>query len=93
MLKTQQSANVFGLLSDPTRLKILDILLESKGELCVNEIAEAVDASPSATSHQLKKLELLSIVSRCRYGQEVCYCLNRSAGLVKRIIKLMKATY
>ncbi len=82
-------ADLFGFLSDPTRLRIVDILTYIKGEICVSEIAEAVEASQSATSHQLRKLEMMGIVTKCRYGQEVCYSLNNESEQVKEIIKLL----
>lgn len=78
------------MLSDPTRISILKVLLSEK-ELCVGRISEATNTSLSATSHQLRKLELLGVVSRCRYGQEICYCLNKDNKLVGRLIKLIKA--
>jgi len=87
--KQLQPAEVFGLLSDPTRVDILNVLL-SKKELCVGGISEKVNVSLSAISHQLRKLELLGVVSKCRYGQEVCYCLNRENGLAKQLIKFVK---
>lgn len=87
--KQLNSAEIFGLLSDPTRISILSILLSEK-ELCVGGISEKVSVSLSAISHQLRKLELLGIVSKCRYGQEICYCLNRENKLTNQLIKLIK---
>jgi DNA-binding transcriptional ArsR family regulator len=80
---------MFGLLSDPTRVNILNILL-SKKEICVGNISEMANLSLSATSHQLRKLEFLGIVSKCRYGQEICYCLNKNSKLAGQLIKLIK---
>lgn len=84
-----EPAEVFGLLSDTTRISIFQTLSSEK-EPCVGRIAERVGVSLSAASHQLKKLELLGVVSKCRYGQEVCYCLNRNNKLVGQLIKLIK---
>ena len=60
------------LLSDETRVKILAMLNGTDG-MCVYEIAEAVGASQSATSHQLAKLESRDIVLCFREGQKMCY--------------------
>lgn len=87
--KQLEPAEVFSLLSDPTRISIFRILMQKK-ELCVGNIAEKVGVSLSAVSHQLKKMELLDIVSRCRYGQEICYCLNRDNKLTDQLIKFIK---
>ena len=42
----------FKVFSDETRLKILDVLLD--GDKCVCDIAESINATSSAVSHQLK---------------------------------------
>lgn len=87
--KQLQPTEVFSLLSDPTRISIFKVLMAEK-ETCVGRISEMANSSLSATSHQLKKLELLGIVSKCRYGQEICYCLNKDNKLVGKLIKLIK---
>lgn len=87
--KQLQPAEIFSLLSDPTRISIFKVLISEK-EPCVGRISEMANASLSATSHQLKKLELLGVVSRCRYGQEICYCLNQENKLTGQLIKLIK---
>lgn len=87
--KPLRPAEVFNLLSDYTRISILKVLLSEK-EPCVSRVSEMTNSSLSAVSHQLRKLELLGIVSRCRYGQEICYCLNRKNKLTNQLIKLIK---
>ena len=84
------ASSIFGLMSDPTRLNILATLL-SKKELCVTQIAKETNLSLSAASHQLRKLELLGVVNKCRYGQEICYCINSKSILAKRMVKLLKS--
>jgi ArsR family transcriptional regulator len=67
----------FKVLADPTRFKILMLLIYSEDAgICVNEIAEAANVSHSAASHQLAKLEARTIVSGYRDGQTICYELN-----------------
>ena len=46
-------AELFKILGDPTRLKIVELLLEN--EMCVNHIAETMEMGQSAISHQLRK--------------------------------------
>lgn len=65
-------AERFKLLSDPSRLRIVYVLLE-KGELCVGDLAKNVDVSESATSHQLRQLRLAGLVRASRRGREVFY--------------------
>lgn len=70
----QRMALTFKGLADPTRLKLLDLLLE--GEICVGCLAEATQTSQSAVSHQLRLLRNLRFVSARREGQQVFYRIN-----------------
>lgn len=63
----------FKIFSDATRLRILDVLLN--GEKCVNEIADSIDVSPSAVSHQLKNLRMANLVKAEKSGQTVKYSI------------------
>lgn len=87
--KQLNPAEIFRLLSDPTRINIFEILLADK-ELCVGGISEKAGLSLSAISHQLRKLEFLGIVAKCRYGQTICYRLNKENKLANQLIKLIK---
>lgn len=75
------------ILSDTTRVKILQTLMDHGG-MCVYEIAEVVGASQSATSHQLSKMEDKGLVECFREGQKMCYELTKSS-LAKRIIETL----
>ena len=67
-------AQFFGLLSDPTRLKI--VLVLKRGELCVHEIANAIGLSISAVSHQLRLLKTAKMVKNRRQGKMIYYSLD-----------------
>ncbi|MFX0208644.1 MAG: ArsR/SmtB family transcription factor, partial [Candidatus Hodarchaeota archaeon] len=54
-------SHFFQILSGETRLKILAAVSES--ELCVNHLAEILDVSVSAVSHQLRELKSVQMVS------------------------------
>lgn len=86
--RVRQAADLFGVLSDPTRINLLKILNPGK-ELCVTEISQKANLSLSTTSHQLRKLEFLGITQKCRYGKEVCYLLNKKIGLTRKIRKML----
>ncbi len=79
------------LLADPTRLRILSLLLTHRDGMCVYEIAEAIGSSPSATSHQLAKLEAHDIVCGFRDGQKMCYefAHTRAAQRTRALLNLM----
>ncbi len=67
-------AEIFFVLSDPTRLKILYSMLERS--IQVSEIAEFVGMSVSAVSHQLKLLRDKHLVKTFRQGRKIFYSLN-----------------
>ena len=51
---------IFRVLGDPTRVRILDVL--SRSEVCVQDLASALRLSESAVSHQLRLLRGARIV-------------------------------
>lgn len=63
----------FKVFADNTRMRIL-YLLES-GEMCVCDIAAALDMSLSAVSHQLRVLKIANLVRHRREGKIVFYSL------------------
>jgi len=63
-------------LSDQTRLKILELLLE--GERCVCEIFPRVKRTQSTVSIQLKVLEKAGILESKRIGKKVFYRIKDS---------------
>jgi len=67
-------AQFFGLLSDPTRLRIVMVL--KREELCVHEIAGAIGLSISAVSHQLRLLKTTKLVKNRRNGKMIYYSLD-----------------
>jgi DNA-binding transcriptional ArsR family regulator len=66
-------ADVFGLLSVPSRLRLLLALLEA--ELCVSDLAAAAGMSESATSHALRLLRAHRVVVARRSGRMAYYSL------------------
>ena len=67
-------ADLFGMLSDPSRLKIL-IYLQDRDEVCVSELAEWTEISESAVSHALRLLRAHGIVETRREGRWIHYTL------------------
>jgi ArsR family transcriptional regulator len=67
-------AELFGALSDPSRVRIIAEL--TRGEMNVGSLAEAVGLSGSAVSHQLRSLRQLKLVRARRVGRQVYYALD-----------------
>ena len=67
-------ADLFNALSDPTRLRIISVLLE--GEMNVGEIAAQLEMTESAVSHQLRGLRYMRLVRSRKKGRQVFYALD-----------------
>jgi DNA-binding transcriptional ArsR family regulator len=70
----RQVAEVFKVLGDVTRVKILHAL--SRRELCVCDLAAVVAMGQSAVSHQLRLLRGLRLVKYRKEGKMVWYALD-----------------
>jgi DNA-binding transcriptional ArsR family regulator len=67
-------ADLFSALSDPTRLRIISVLLE--GEMNVGDLAGQLEMTESAVSHQLRGLRQLKLVRARKNGRQVYYALD-----------------
>ena len=67
-------SELFKLLSDPTRMKL--VLALSCGEMCVCDLGAALGMTKSAISHQLKTMKQCSVVKSRREGKNVFYSLH-----------------
>lgn len=77
MLKEHESiklADLYKMFGDPTRLKILYALFESKQS--VSELCTKIEMSQSATSHQLRILKDHNLISYERSGKQMIYGLS-----------------
>ena len=83
------AADVFSMLCDSTRLRILWLLCHT--EECVSDIAAAVSMSSPAVSHHLRTLKQSGLITSRREGKEVLYTLakTKEAGLVHDMIDTM----
>ena len=68
-------ADLFAVLADPSRARILHLLAISEHELCVCDMALVLGMSVSALSHQLRALRERGAVSRRKDGRITYYRL------------------
>lgn len=80
--KLYDLAELFKVFGDSTRIRILYVLFEA--EVCVCDLAEALNMTQSAISHQLKILKQSKLVKSRREGKSVFYSL--ADGHVRTII-------
>ncbi len=69
-------ADFYKVFGDPTRIRILYVLLQH--EVCVCDLAEILEMSQSAISHQLRVLKQMKLVKNRREGKTVFYSLADS---------------
>ena len=69
-------AELFKVFGDSTRIRILFVLFEA--EVCVCDLAEALQMTQSAVSHQLKILKQAKLVKNRRAGKSIFYSLADS---------------
>ena len=77
MLEEKQLSAVsefFKVLGDETRMKIINALAHE--ELCVSDLAAALEMTQSAVSHQLKLLRMAHQVKARREGKSIYYSLD-----------------
>ena len=66
-------AELFKVFGDSTRIRILFVLFEA--EVCVCDLAQVLQMTQSAISHQLKILKQNKLVKSRREGQSIFYSL------------------
>ena len=72
--KLYDLAELFKVFGDSTRIRILFVL--SMTEMCVCDLAEALNMTASAISHQLRILKQSKLVKNRREGKTVFYSLD-----------------
>jgi ArsR family transcriptional regulator len=72
-------AALFGVLADPTRLKLLRLLAQQRepNALCVNALAYQLGVTQSAVSQHLRVLKSARLVRGERRGYRIHYFINQ----------------
>lgn len=91
-------SEMFGALSNPSRLTILLKLIDCCGPdqscstdagmgACVGDLSQGLDLAPSTVSHHLKELRRTGLISMTRRGRKVECTIN--AGALKELSALI----
>ena len=75
-ITTEQRARVFKALSDPTRLRMVEMLSKCK-QMCGSEIAEHLGISLALLCHHWTTLEHAGLVVKQKHGQTASISLNK----------------
>ena len=73
-LQSQHIAELFSVLGDTSRVKIIAALLS--GPMNVQALADSVGISPSAISHHMRSLRQMHLVRSQKQGRQVFYSLD-----------------
>ena len=76
---TEKIAEIFRLLGNPTRIKIIRVL--GRDEVCVNDLAFQLNMTQSAVSHQLNLLRAKKVVKCRKDGKRALYSVSDYAFL------------
>lgn len=86
------AAEVLGILSDPTRIRIV-LALREADELPVNALAELVAKKPSGVSQHLARLRMARMVTTRQEGTSVLYRLTDEHALTLVIEAIKQAEH
>ncbi|MBN1162016.1 MAG: winged helix-turn-helix transcriptional regulator [Dehalococcoidales bacterium] len=91
----EEQSVLFGVLADPTRLKLLRLLFQQKdpNALCVNALAYHLGVTQSAVSQHLKLLKSVGLVKGEKRGYRVHYfvkqeALDKAQKLISQALRL-----
>ncbi len=77
--ETAATAALFKALSDPHRVRIVNLLAVADEAVCVCDLTGPLSLSQPTVSHHLKKLVAAGLLDRERRGTWAYYSLNRTA--------------
>ena len=84
------TAKLFGVLADPARVKIVNLLATSDEPVCACEFEPTLQLSQPTVSHHLKKLTEAGLLEREQRGKWAYFSLNPEASV--RLEQLVRVT-
>src|SRR3954449_5325958 len=77
--EAEATAALFQALADPSRVKVVNLLARSGGEVCICSLTEPLGLTQPTVSHHMKKLAEAGLVEREQRGKWAYYTLNAEA--------------
>ena len=77
--EAEATATLFKALSDPHRVRIVNLLSTSRDPVCVCDITDRIGLSQPTVSLHLKKLTAAGLLEREQRGTWAYYSMNRNA--------------
>ena len=78
-VEAEATAELFKALGDPARVRILNVIAQSGGEVCACDLNEPVGLTQPTVSHHLKKLVEAGLLEREQRGRWAFFSLQRDA--------------
>ena len=82
----QEFATILKVLGDPTRLRLVRLLLEANTELCVCELADSLEESQYNVSKACAALRSVGLLENRRDGRWIYYGLTANGGTFREAI-------
>jgi ArsR family transcriptional regulator len=79
-LNEESTAAVFKALSDPARVKIVNLLASSEGPVCACDFIPELGLTQATVSHHLKKLTDAGLLQREQRGKWAYFSLPKEAA-------------
>jgi ArsR family transcriptional regulator, arsenate/arsenite/antimonite-responsive transcriptional repressor len=77
--EAEATAELFKALADPARVRLVNLLAQSEGEVCMCDLIEPVGLAQPTVSHHMKKLVDAGLVEREQRGKWAFFSLKRDA--------------
>ena len=77
--EAEATAELFKALGDPARVRLVNLLAQGDGAVCMCELIEPVGLSQPTVSHHMKKLVEAGLVEREQRGKWAYFSLRRGA--------------
>ena len=77
--EAEATAELFKALGDPARVRLVNLLAQGDGSVCMCELIEPVGLSQPTVSHHMKKLVEAGLVEREQRGKWAYFSLRRGA--------------
>ena len=77
--EAEATAQLFKALGDPARVRLVNLLAQGDGEVCMCDLIEPLGLSQPTVSHHMKKLVDAGLVEREQRGKWAYFSLKREA--------------
>lgn len=82
---------IFGALSDPTRVRIVKLLLTTKEEVCLCELSDSLDEPEYKLSRHVKVLKSAGLLTSVRDGKWVYHGLNKDTRYLRTLFEAVQS--